>query len=125
MGTPSITVLLVEDDDFLSSALLKKLTSSGYNALHAPDGQVGLTLATEEKPDLIITDVMMPVMDGIEMLRQIRAQPWGKDIPAIVLTNIGFPGREVETDALEAEYMVKANCHLDEIMQMVEKKLQN
>ena len=124
MSNQNPTILIVEDDDFLSRALLKKCEQENFTVLHANDGEQGLALAVNQKPDCIVTDIMMPLMDGIEMSRQIRSDDWGKDVPIVILTNIGYPGRENEAQAVNAEYLVKANCHLEEIMEVIRSKLE-
>ena len=78
------TILVVDDEERLRSLLRAYLTQEGYHVLSAGDGREALHLARQEKPDLIILDVMMPEMDGLEFLKQYRARERGA--PVIMLT---------------------------------------
>jgi two-component system KDP operon response regulator KdpE len=80
------TILLVDDDETLLELLADHVRMSGYNPLQANDGLHGLQLATEEKPDLVVLDVMMPGMDGWEVCRRLRE---GSTVPIIMLTAKG------------------------------------
>jgi DNA-binding response OmpR family regulator len=76
-------ILLVEDTLDLARAILRDLEAAGYTVLHAPDGQQALALFVTQSPDLIILDWMLPGTDGLEVLRQIRAQ---SPVPVLMLT---------------------------------------
>ncbi|NLG27481.1 MAG: response regulator transcription factor [Chloroflexi bacterium] len=78
------TVLLVDDEERLRSLLRAYLSQEGYRILAAANGREALHIARQEKPDLIVLDVMMPEMDGLEFLRQFRAREQG--VPVIMLT---------------------------------------
>jgi two-component system chemotaxis response regulator CheY len=82
----SKTVLVVEDDDLVRHGLAENLKEKGITVLEAADGKAGLETALANKPDLIVTDVRMPEMDGLAMLEQLRQDEWGKGVPVIVLT---------------------------------------
>jgi DNA-binding response OmpR family regulator len=77
------TVLVVEDEAALASALSYNLRKNGFNVLHAADGIAGLQLARSHDPDVIVLDLMLPRMDGIEVCRRVRAE---SDVPIIMLT---------------------------------------
>lgn len=83
------TVLIIEDQPDMRENLVTILTMEGFVALEAPDGRRGLALALEEKPDLILCDVMMPVMDGHEVLAAMRQSPSISGTPFIFLTARG------------------------------------
>jgi len=118
------TILVVEDDDFLVGALQTKLEQQNFNVIQANDGEQGLDLALIEKPKLILADIMMPLMDGIEMVRRLRQEvEWGHEVPVIFVTNIGSPGRRDEAESLGAEYVVKANVSLAELVEKVDSRL--
>ena len=70
-------ILIVEDEDSLLSALVDKFLKAGYRVVTARDGEEGLTVALREQPDLILLDIVMPKMDGISLLRQLRDNSWG------------------------------------------------
>lgn len=80
-------ILIVDDDKLFIESLGAMLRSAGHSVVEAFDGKQGLDFAEEGKPDLIITDVRMPIMDGLEMVEQLRTSDWGKKIPIIILTN--------------------------------------
>jgi CheY-like chemotaxis protein len=79
-------ILIVEDEDALIRILDFMLRSRGYEVLPARDGAEGLRLATTERPDLIVLDVMLPLMDGIEVCRRLKADPEYHEIPILLLT---------------------------------------
>lgn len=82
-------VAIIEDDIAISQMYRIKFEAEGYTVETAENGKLGLALAEEMKPDIILLDLMMPEMTGDEMLIKLRATPWGKDIKVIILTNMG------------------------------------
>ena len=84
-----INILLVEDDTFLGGIYSTKLKNEGFNVIHAADGVAGLAMAKEMKPQLILLDILMPKMDGFEVLQELKKDPLTKEIPVIMLTNLG------------------------------------
>ena len=114
------TILIVEDDPMLSLTLSDACKEAGYNVKVANDGEEGLKIALEEKPVVILLDIMMPKMDGISVLREIRSNLSTAEIPVIVLTNIG----DVETiskivEAGAVDYLLKSDQSVDDIIQKV------
>ncbi len=81
-------ILIVEDDEAIRNLYHMKLQREGFTTDVAEDGLAGLHKAKELKPDLILLDLMMPIMTGEEMLLRLRESAWGSDIRVIVLTNI-------------------------------------
>lgn len=81
------TVLIVDDDKLTREGLATMLRSSGHSVIEAEDGEQGLEMLKERTPDLVITDVRMPNMDGVTMVQQIRVDESTKNVPIIVLTN--------------------------------------
>jgi CheY-like chemotaxis protein len=115
-------ILIIEDDKFLRELIAKKLGGEGYEVLGADDGQEGVQAAHKEKPDLILLDIILPVVDGFEALRQLKEQEATKDIPVIMLSNLGQ--KEDISKAMQlgaADYMIKAHFTPTEIMQKIEK----
>jgi DNA-binding response OmpR family regulator len=88
-GTQRSRVLIVEDEQDLASLVQVNLELAGYEALLANDGAEGLAYARRTKPDLILLDVMMPVLDGWQVLRALKDEPDLQDIPVIMLTALG------------------------------------
>lgn len=80
------TILVVEDEEGIRSFMRAYLESEGFKVLEASNGKEGLDALAKEKPDLIITDIMMPVMDGIEFFKEVRKLPETKELPVIMLT---------------------------------------
>jgi DNA-binding response OmpR family regulator len=101
-------ILLAEDERQIGDMVAFKLTNSGHHVVRARDGGEALTLAAAERPDLVLLDVMMPVLNGFEVLRRLKADPALAAVPVIMLT---AKGRERDVLAgLEAgavDYIVK------------------
>ncbi len=119
------TILLVEDEAPAALALQGALTHHGYDVLVAEDGEKGLAVAKEKHPDLILTDLKMPKMGGMEMIAELRKDEWGKDVEVIILTNMS----EVEMleKAMENKaffYIIKGDSSMADIVSKVELRLQ-
>ncbi len=82
-------VAIVEDDTAISQMYRIKFEAEGYTVETAENGLLGLKLAESMKPDIILLDLMMPEMGGMEMLSELRNHPWGKTIKVVILTNMG------------------------------------
>ena len=93
-------ILVVEDTEDNRQIVRDLLTSVGYEMIEAVDGAQGVEMALSEKPDLILMDIQLPVFDGYEATRRIRANPVTKDIPIIAVTSYALSGDE--SKALEA-----------------------
>lgn len=89
METPSRTVLIVEDSPVQALALQQLLEDKGLRVIQAADGPTGIVLAEKHLPDAIILDIQMPVMNGIETCRRLKAIPATRDIPVVILTAYG------------------------------------
>lgn len=117
-------ILFIEDEPALQKTLGDVLKQEGYGVVSALDGEAGLNLVATEKPDLILLDLIMPKMDGFEVLKRLKADEETKDIPVIVLTNleaIGDVGKAIELGA--TTYLVKAQYSLEEVLEKVKKAL--
>jgi len=116
------TILIVEDDAFLSDMYQTKFTESGYDVKVAGDGQQGLSALQEGlRPDMVLLDIVMPKMDGIEMLTAVKKEEKLKNIPIVLLTNLGQETditRGMELGALD--YFVKAHFTPSEVVKKVE-----
>lgn len=82
-------IAIIEDDQAISQMYRFKFEAEGYTVETAENGKLGLQLAEAMKPDIILLDLMMPEMNGDEMLAKLRTTPWGKDIKVVILTNKG------------------------------------
>ena len=113
-------ILIVEDDDFLRSLAVTKLEKEGFVVTMAADGQSGLASVTADKPDLIILDLMLPVMSGFDVLKQLKSDDATKDIKVIVFSNLGEES-DIKTclDLGANDYLVKANFTLDELVDKI------
>lgn len=117
-------ILIVEDEAPLRNALVDALTHEGLAVSEAVDGKAGLDLALSTKPDLILLDMNMPVMDGMTMLRLLREdQSYGATAAVIVLTNLGmFSDQEITKTVNTTEplfYLVKSNWSIDAVVKKV------
>lgn len=118
-------VLLVEDDPMVVRMYQRKLLMDGFDLTLAYNGEEGLEALSKDRPDIILADVMMPKMDGFEMLRRIRANESTKDIPVVILTNLGDRIDDVErSKGMGAnDYWVKANMSLRELGEKIKMML--
>lgn len=83
----SKTILVIDDDKLIREGLVALLKSAGQSVIEAENGKLGLDAAVTSHPDLIVTDVRMPEMDGLQMIEALRADEWGKTVPVVILTN--------------------------------------
>ncbi|MDD2753233.1 MAG: response regulator [Candidatus Portnoybacteria bacterium] len=114
------TILLIEDEPTLQKALSTALSQEGYDVKNALDGEIGLRLARETKPNIILLDLILPKMDGFEVLEELKKDDSVKDIPVIVLTNLESTQDIERALALGAtNYLVKANYDLKDIVEKV------
>jgi len=118
-------ILLVEDDPMVVRMYQRKLEKDGFKLTFVFNGEEGLAALQKEKPELILLDIMMPKMNGIEMLKTVKADPAFKDIPIVMLTNLGDRPEDVQKcKELGAEdYWVKANTPIQEISERIKKIL--
>lgn len=110
-------ILIVEDEKSLQLALKSKLEQNGYHIFQAFNGEDGLKILEKEKIDLIMLDIIMPVMDGMMMIKKIRQSEKFKNVRIIILTNSASYGTNF--DFKEADYLIKSNYSLSEIVDKV------
>ena len=117
-------IAIVEDDSAISQMYRIKFEAEGYEVETADNGKLGLELAQSMKPDIILLDLMMPIMTGEEMLAQLRRTDWGKDIKVIILTNRGEQEIPPEVRALGVEAIIlKAAMTPRQVAELVKEKL--
>ncbi len=115
-----LTVLLVEDDPLLTKMYKSKFESEGFNFVTANDGVEGLEIAQKGNIDIIILDLMMPKMSGIDLLANLRTGTKGKDTPVVVLTNLTqVEEKQRALDLGVKEYLVKANQTPGQIVEKI------
>jgi len=117
-------IAIIEDDPTINQMYRMKFEAAGFDVQLASDGQRGVALVEAFRPDLILLDMQMPVMTGHEALKRIRDAAWGKDIPVIILTNMGEEESPKELRALGIEsYIVKADLTPSQVVERVKETL--
>lgn len=120
------TILVVEDEEVQRKPLTDELQDHGFRVLTAVNGREGLDIALREKPDLILLDILMPVMDGMTMMRKLRENPWGKKVPIILLTNLSAEDDKIIQEVTRDEpayYLVKSDWGLVDVVEKVKEGL--
>jgi CheY-like chemotaxis protein len=113
-------ILLVEDDGLMSRMYGRLFGFAGYDTEIAVDGEDGLAKANEFKPDIILLDVMMPKMNGLELIKKLKEDPQTHDIMVVLLTNLGIQEKLDEAMAIGAAACItKSNHQPEEIVQMI------
>ena len=114
-------ILIVEDDKFLRELIARKLAKENFEVAEAADGEEGIKKAKEEKPDLVLLDLILPGIDGFEVLSKIKEDEATQKIPVIVLSNLGQKEDVERCMQLGAvNYMIKAHFTPVEIIEKVE-----
>ena len=102
------TILYVEDNELNRKMIRHLLRATSYRLIEAPDGEIGLTMAREQHPDLILMDVQLPKISGIEATRVLRAEPSTMDTPIIAITSFALSGDEQRAkEAGASAYLAK------------------
>jgi CheY-like chemotaxis protein len=127
MTNETTPVVLVADDEPSMLALVARhITTMGYQVYEASDGEQAWQLAREHLPDLVLLDVMMPKMNGFDVLRALKGDPGVSDIPVIMLTNLEQPADiKRAADGGAHSYLVKSNMNLDELAAKIAGALAN
>lgn len=117
-------VLIIEDDPLMSRMYQKIFTFEKYEVVMAGDGQEGLDLARSEHPTLILLDVMMPKMNGFQVLEKLKADPGTKSVPVVMLTNLaGEQDAETALAKGAVKYIVKSEYEPKQVADMVKEIL--
>ena len=126
MSDKKAVVLLIEDERLLSKAIKRRLEKGGFEVLEAFDGGEGLAIALEKHPNLVLLDIVLPVMDGVTLLDRLREDEWGKNVPVIILSNLSDAStvEESKTKGVNS-YLVKTDWKLDEVVAKVRETLKN
>jgi len=119
------TILIVEDDEILMRALYLLFHKGEYTIASANDGETALNMTERLKPDIVLLDLLMPKMNGFDYLRSVKANSKLKDIPVIVLSNLGDKDDIEKAKSLGAEdYFIKSNTDLSVLFDKVKKRLE-
>ncbi|MFH1406968.1 MAG: response regulator [Candidatus Omnitrophota bacterium] len=113
---PGKTVLIVDDEKDVATVLKARLASLGYNAICAYDGEEGLKLAKEKKPDAIFLDIMMPKVDGISVVLKLKADHDTRAIPVVMLSGIKQAEEKAVTKSLGVAHYITKPYDKDEII---------
>lgn len=118
-------ILIVEDEAPLRNAVSDILAFEGFTVFQAKNGQEGLDISLKEHPDLILLDLMMPVMDGLTMLEKLRTdKEWGYNAAVILLTNINDPEKvAMATEAGSYDFLVKSDWNIEDVVKKVKGRL--
>jgi DNA-binding response OmpR family regulator len=119
-------VLVVDDDNKLREVLIDALDSTGFQPIGAANGEEGLKKALEEHPDVIMLDVMMPKMDGWQVLDKLREDAWGKTVKVFMLTSLGQMDNVAHAvDKKVFTYVVKSDLNLNNIADIINGVINN
>lgn len=119
-------ILITEDEKSIRNALHDKLLGDGFSILEAKDGEEGLQISLKEHPNLILLDLAMPRMDGMSMLKKLREDTWGKNVPVIILTNLSSADEERNREITKLEptyYFIKTDKSIEEIVDKIKERL--
>lgn len=118
------TILIIEDDKFLRQLISQKLSKEGYEIIEAVDGEEGAEKVKETKPDLVLLDLILPGIDGFEVLSQIKRDEALNSIPVIILSNLG-QREDIErgVNLGAADYLIKAHFTPGEIIEKIRRIL--
>ncbi len=117
-------IMLVEDDKSLREIYSIRLVAEGYEVVSAGDGEEALAMAVQQKPDLIVSDVMMPKISGFDMLDILRSTPETKDIKVIMMTALSSEDQRQRGESLGADrYLVKSQVGIEDVINAVHEVL--
>lgn len=117
MAEKAKIILFVEDEKVVLDHYKKSLVGAGYQVIEASDGEEGLRLAEEKKPDLVILDLLLPKKDGMTVLKELRLKPWGRRMPVIIVSNLD--SSQIISEATELgvyHYLVKSQWSIDDVV---------
>jgi two-component system alkaline phosphatase synthesis response regulator PhoP len=117
-------ILIVEDEEILLDLLRKKLINQGYGVVVARDGEEGLRIMREEKPDLVLLDIIMPKLGGFEVMEEMQKDNKLKNIPIIIVSNSGQPVEIEKARELGAkDWLIKTEFDPQEVVEKVIKQI--
>lgn len=116
-------VLIVEDDKSLRKALADVLLLKQFMVLEAENGEEGVKLALSKHPDLILLDLLLPMIDGMTAFKKIRKNPWGENVPVIILTNVNATDEQLVGNMVAYKplfYLVKSDWKIQDVVKKIE-----
>lgn len=117
-------IAIIEDDAVINQMYRMKFEADGFDVQVADNGKTGIELVKSFSPDIILLDLQMPEMTGEEALAHIRKQPWGKQVPVIILTNLGIEESPKSLKDLDIQsYIVKAELTPSQVVERVKEAL--
>ena len=117
-------MLIIEDDQIVGSIYLRKFQAEGFQVELAVDGESGLAATLKSKPDVVILDLMLPKLSGVEVLKKLRAEATTRDLPVVVLSNAYMSSLVQEAKQAGANYcVIKANCTPKQLAEIVNKTM--
>jgi DNA-binding response OmpR family regulator len=119
----ALEVLIVEDDVFLRKILATKFGKEGFSVRAAADGMEAMTMMKQQVPDILLLDLILPKLNGFEVMTEMRTDPNLKDIPVIVLSNLGQEEDVERTKKLGAiDFLTKADFSINQIVAKVKEE---
>lgn len=117
-------IAIIEDDIAISQMYSMKFETEGFTVGVAENGKLGLELIESMKPDIVLLDLMMPEMNGDQVLAELRKKDWGKDLKVIILTNMGEQeAPEILKSLNVSAFIVKADMTPKQVADLVKEKL--
>ncbi len=118
------SILIVDDDETIRRVLSDKFQAEKFDVFSAGNGEEGLNLAVSKHPSIILLDLVMPVMDGMSMLKALRQDDWGKEVPIMILTNINNGDNVGEALRYNVyDFLVKTDWRLEDVVERVKNRL--
>ncbi len=114
-------ILIIEDEPVIRKAVIDKFSEHGFSVSEASDGEEGLRVAFAEKPDVILLDLMMPKVDGLVVMEDLRKDEWGKNVPIIILTNFSADNH-ITNEVIKHKpsyYLLKTDWPIEEVVDKV------
>lgn len=127
MPSPANKILIIEDNESYLSILSQKFTLEEFDVITAKDGDEGVKKALDNKPNIVLIDLLLPKKNGIEIMEELRQSEWGKNVPLIILTNVN-PDDEILQTIMKNKptyYLIKPEVKLEEILEKVKELSKN
>ncbi len=113
-------LVIAEDDALLLRSLKDRFTQEGFTVFPAQNGVEAVKFSLENHPDIILLDIIMPIMDGMTALKRIREDAWGKDVPIMILTNLSDSEKVAEAISRGVyDFLIKIDWKLDDLVKKV------